>query len=124
MACIFDTSQRAGPYVFLREPFMKRFVFAAVAVTLYTSALNAQLVCNVPADSNEAKILAFYSAPMAFSPVTAPAELAAGAIRIVGEAAYIPNIDPAINSTTTCFHPPKTENTNLSKVFPRPRLVV
>ena len=79
--------------------------------------------CRVDGDSNEGKLLAFYTAPIVFSVATAPEALPAGAIRIGAEAEYIPKPDRAIEQTGRCFTQ-KSEHTSLSPVFGRPRITV
>jgi hypothetical protein len=79
--------------------------------------------CRVRGDSNEGKLLAFYTAPIAFSMATAPQEMPPGSIRIGAEAEYIPKPDPAIEQTGACFTQ-KSENTSLSPVFGRPRITI
>jgi hypothetical protein len=98
-----------------------------LAITVVTLAARVGLLaaqqCPVPAASNEGKLLAFYAAPIAFTTITAPAETPAGSLRLAGELAYIPNVDTSLNHTGLCFTA-KAENTSLSRVFPRPRLIV
>ena len=79
--------------------------------------------CRVPKTSNEAKLLAFYSAPLAFSPASAPEYAAPWTIRIGGEAGPIPSPDSAIQVSSVC-HTKKSENTKLSSFFGRPRLTL
>lgn len=79
--------------------------------------------CKVKTDSNEGKLLSFYTAPIVFSMATAPQELRAGRIRIGAEGEYIPKPDPAIQQTGACFTQ-KSENTSLSPVFGRPRITI
>ncbi len=102
---------------------MRRTTAFAVGVAscFVASAANAQ--CRPPKDSNEARLLAFYSAPISFSPYGAPEHLAAWTVRIGGEGGPIPEPDPEIQKTGACFTQ-KSENTGLSSVFGRPRLTV
>jgi hypothetical protein len=72
--------------------------------------------------SNEAKLLAHYSAPITFAPQAEPG-FAAGRFVIGADLTYIPKPDPALERTGVCFMP-KNESTQLSPVFPRPRLMV
>lgn len=92
-----------------------------VAGFFVASAASAQ--CRPPKDSNEARLLAFYSAPISFSPYGAPERLTPWTIRIGGEGGPIPNPDPEILKTGACFTQ-KSENTGLSSVFGRPRLTI
>ena len=43
--------------------------------------------CRPPANSNEARLLAFYEAPIVFSMADAPEKLASGAVRVDAEGA-------------------------------------
>lgn len=79
--------------------------------------------CRVDSESNEGKLLAFYTAPIVFSMATAPEEPRPGSIRIGAEGEYIPKPDPAIEQTGRCFTQ-KSEHTSLSPVFGRPRITV
>ncbi|MEJ7758321.1 MAG: hypothetical protein WKF55_01885 [Gemmatimonadaceae bacterium] len=88
-----------------------------------TFALQASAQCRPPKDSNEARLLAFYSVPISFSPAGAPEHLAPWTIRIGGEAGPVPDPDAEILQTGACFSQ-KSENTGLSPVFGRPRLTV
>ena len=79
--------------------------------------------CRPGKETNEARLLAFYSAPLAFS-IIGPAEYSTHpGFRIIGEAEPIPKPDPAIQKTGACFTS-KSENTSLSPVFGRPRISV
>jgi len=92
---------------------------ALAALALAPAVARAQ--CRPGEDSNEAKLLAHYSAPLAFAPQTGPA-FARGRIMVGGDLTYIPKPDPAIESTGACFNAKKS--TQLSPVFPRPRLTI
>lgn len=96
-----------------------RWLVVVAALALAPAAAAAQ--CRPGEDSNEAKLLAHYSAPLAFAPQTGPA-FARGRIVVGGDLTYIPKPDPAIESTGTCFNAKKS--TQLSPVFPRPRLTI
>jgi hypothetical protein len=77
----------------------------------------------VKTDSNEGKLLAFYTAPIVFSMATAPLEMRPGSIRIGAEGEYIPKPDRSIEQTGACFTQ-KSEHTSLSPVFGRPRITI
>ena len=83
----------------------------------------AEAQCRVRAGSNEGRLLAFYTAPIAFSMATSPQEMRPGSIRIGAEAEYIPRPDPEIEQTGLCFTQ-KSEKTSLSPVFGRPRITI
>ncbi|HWL40764.1 MAG TPA: hypothetical protein VNO75_11060 [Gemmatimonadaceae bacterium] len=79
--------------------------------------------CRVAAETNEAKLLAFYTAPIAFSMATAPQVTQAGFVRFGAELEYVPKPDPALEQTGACFTQ-KSEETSLSPVFGRPRITI
>jgi hypothetical protein len=79
--------------------------------------------CKVSSDSNEGKLLAFYTAPIVFSMAGAPEVLPPGSFRIGGEGEYIPKPNQAIEQTGACFTQ-KSEHTSLSPVFGRPRITI
>jgi hypothetical protein len=93
-----------------------------IGATLFVTQ-QAEAQCRVRTDSNEGKLLAFYTAPIVFSMATAPQEMAPGSIRIGAEGEYIPKPDPAIEQTGACFTQ-KSEKTSLSPVFGRPRITI
>lgn len=79
--------------------------------------------CRVPRNSNEARLLAFYSAPISFSPASAPEHALPWTLRIGAEGGPIPDPDSAIQTSGACFTK-KSENTGLSPYFGRPRLTL
>ncbi|HET9634936.1 MAG TPA: hypothetical protein VFP26_03320 [Gemmatimonadaceae bacterium] len=94
-----------------------------VLTTAVLGAARAGAQCRVDSNSNEGKLLAFYTAPIAFSMATAPQVLPPASIRIGGEGEYIPRPDPTIERTGACFTQ-KSEHTSLSPVFGRPRITI
>jgi hypothetical protein len=74
-------------------------------------------------ETNEAKLLAYYAAPLAFSPSGMLERIAPGSVRAGLELTYIPRPDDALRRTSKCFLP-KDENSQLSSFVPRPRLAV
>jgi len=94
-----------------------RFAFAFVVL----ASARAGAQCTPGENSNEAKLLAHYSAPIAFAPQTGPA-FARGGVALGGDLTYIPKPDPALESTGSCFNARKS--TQLSPVFPRARLTI
>jgi hypothetical protein len=94
-----------------------------VGVVLLAMQQQALAQCRVRTDSNEGKLLAFYTAPIVFSMATAPQEMPPGSIRIGAEGEYIPKPDSAIERTGACFTQ-KSEKTSLSPVFGRPRITI
>lgn len=87
---------------------------------LLPAAARAQ--CRPPENSNEAKLLAYYAAPIVFAPQGAPAR-PKRALTLGGELTYIPEPDASLQHTGLCFTP-KQESTQLSPVFPRPRVAI
>jgi hypothetical protein len=95
--------------------------FGAVVCALLSAPATAQ--CRPPASSHEARLLAFYEAPTAFSVAGAPARLAAGAISIGAEVIPVPSPAPALQRPEYCYAN-TTTNTRLAPVFGRPRLAL
>ena len=95
---------------------------AIVAAALVVRPLLAAAQCRPGEDSNEAKLLAHYSAPIVFAPQGAPSA-ARGRVTIGGDLTYIPEPDPSLERTGRCFMP-KKESTRISPVFPRPRVTI
>ncbi|NUQ19383.1 MAG: hypothetical protein HOQ09_00295 [Gemmatimonadaceae bacterium] len=102
---------------FGREPL---WCAALVAGAVVAPAAAAQ--CRPPASSNEAKLLAYYAAPIVFAPQGTPGPVTRG-LALGGELTYIPEPDPSLQRTGLCFTP-KQESTQLSPVFPRPRVAL
>ena len=100
---------------------MRRGLLVLTVTAVGAAKAGAQ--CRVDSNSNEGKLLAFYTAPIAFSMATAPELLPPGSVRIGGEGEYIPKPDPAIERTGACFTQ-KSEHTSLSPVFGRPRITI
>lgn len=96
---------------------------AAVALGLVVglpAAAAAQGDCFPGKNSNEAKTLAIFSVPLAFSPAGAP-DLFPG-LRVGLEAASLPNIEAATATPTICRPGKGPENTDLLFALPRPRI--
>src|SRR5450756_403372 len=62
---------------------MRRGLF--IGVLLFTAQREATAQCRVPTDSNEGKLLAFYTAPIVFSMAITPEVLLPASIRIGAE---------------------------------------
>ncbi|HJU76089.1 MAG TPA: hypothetical protein VJ717_20280 [Gemmatimonadaceae bacterium] len=92
-------------------------------VALPATELVAQGTCRPPKDANESELLAFFAAPIAFSPGGNVTALGAGRVRIGFEATYVPDPSDDIATSEYCYGN-KTENTDLTPVFPRPRLAL
>jgi hypothetical protein len=100
---------------------MRRALVIVVSFCALQHRAGAQ--CKVGTNSNEAKLLAFYTAPIVFSMATAPEVMRPASIRIGAEGEYVPKPNTAIEQTGTCFTQ-KSEHTSLSPVFGRPRITV
>jgi hypothetical protein len=94
-----------------------------IGVLLFAVQREAIGQCKVSSNSNEGKLLAFYTAPIVFTMATAPEVLAPGTVRIGAELEYLPKPNRAIEQTGACFTQ-KSEHTSLSPVFGRPRVTV
>jgi len=97
-----------------------RIATFAILVSALAAPLAAQSVCLPGASSNEAKTLAIFSVPLAFSPATAP-ELLPG-LQAGLEGASLPNVDPATATPTICRPGQGPLNTDLLFALPRPRI--
>lgn len=101
---------------------MKRFIPATLVTLTALSSTEAQEPCRPGKDSNEAKMLAFFAAPVAYSPAGNVGWLRAGDVRLSFDATYVPSPGDDISRSEICND--KGENTELSPVFPRPRLAL
>ncbi len=96
-------------------------MLALFGAALFPAMSNAQ--CRPPADSHEARLLAFYEAPIVFSMSSAPERLSAGAVRIGAEVIPVPSPAPVLQHPNYCYAN-TTNNSRLAPVFGRPRLTV
>ena len=94
---------------------------AIIAVAIGAAGSGAQ--CRPPANSHEARLLAFYEAPFTFSMAGAPARLAAGSVRVEAEAVPVPSPDAELQHPSYCYQY-TTNNTRLAPLFGRPRLTI
>jgi hypothetical protein len=99
---------------------------ALAATVVVATAAQAQTTatCRPSTGSNEAKLLAFFATPIAFSPGGIVEQLPPWRLRIGFEATYVPSPSREIQQPEACYGVKKTENTNLSPVFPRPRVTI
>ena len=102
----------------------RRFTLLGAALVMLSAPLYAQGVCEPPESSNEAKLLAFFATPIAFSPGGLVQSLAPGQLRFAFDVAYVPSPSRSIQQPEACYGIKKTENTDLSPVFPRPRVAI
>jgi hypothetical protein len=103
-----------------------RFLHLA-ALGLVLCALPRELVaqydeCRPGSGSNEAKTLALFAVPLAFSPAAAPGRPRGITFGI--EAANVPPVDPTVATPTICRPGKGPENTDLLAGIARPRLAV
>jgi len=105
---------------------MKHLLFFGLLLAAAGRPLAAQDdLCFPGKGSNEARTMAIFDVPLAFSSAAAPDRAPAGRIQLGIELSYLPNVDPAIATPTTCRpdkHAP--ENTDLLFAAPRPRVAV
>jgi hypothetical protein len=97
---------------------------SVVALALLASTAGAQDDCFPPRSSNEARTMAVFAVPLAFSAAGAPAANPAGRFFVGLEASYVPKVDPAIASPDICIPGKGPENTDLVFAMPRPRVSV
>jgi hypothetical protein len=80
--------------------------------------------CHPPANSNEARLLAFFAAPLSFSEQERLARLSPGTTIVGGDVAWVPPPPPSLRTSSGVCGFEKPEHTNLASLFPRPRLIV
>jgi hypothetical protein len=90
---------------------------------LVGSAASAWGQCIPPANSNEAKLMAHYEAPVVFSTAMTPQLLHSGSLVLLGELTGVPAPSASISNTSYCYVS-KQEGTHLAPVLPRLRLTV
>lgn len=111
----------------LRRLAMRVAVIGALAsavVVPRTLVAQTGVTCRPPEESNEAKLLAFFATPIAFSAGGMADGLAPWRVRLAFDAAYVPSPSREMQQPEACYAVRKTENTDLSPVFPRPRIAV
>jgi hypothetical protein len=94
---------------------------AVVAGALAPAIAGGQ--CVPPANSNEAKLLAFYEAPIVFATGDAPTILPLGHVALMGELVGVPTPSTALQQSSYCYAA-KQEGTHLSPVLPRYRVSI
>lgn len=97
----------------------------ALAILAPRAAAQGTDDCFPAKSSNEARMMAKFDVPLAFSAVGAPERRPAGQIKLGLELSYVPKIDPALGLPTVC-RPDKLqpENTDLISIIPRPRVAL
>jgi hypothetical protein len=102
---------------------MWRSVYAATGLAAVMWATSAAAQCIPPANSNEAKLLAFYEAPIVFGTADAPMRLPLGRIALTGELVGVPAPSSSAQQVNFCY-PATRDATHLSPLLPRLRLAV
>lgn len=102
---------------------MKLVPLLVLLLTARHAAAQGEDVCRPGKGSNEARTMAIFAVPLAFSSAAAPAHLSAGRFQLGLELSYLPNVSPTVATPTIC-RPDKTgpENTDLLFAAPRPRV--
>jgi len=84
----------------------------------------ARAQCRPGPNSNEAKLLAFYSVPLAYSTLDAPRRQPAWHLELQGEVSPVPTADPSIEHASECYTASSQQHSRLTSVFARPRLIL
>ncbi|MBK5186993.1 MAG: hypothetical protein JJD97_02045 [Gemmatimonadaceae bacterium] len=84
----------------------------------------ARAQCRPGPNSNEAKLLAFYSVPIAFSALDAPRRTSPWHVELQGELSPVPFADPAIEHASECYTASAQQHSRLTRFFARPRVLV
>ncbi|HEU5357913.1 MAG TPA: hypothetical protein VFU45_02245 [Gemmatimonadales bacterium] len=104
-----------------------RITWLALAAITWTAPLAAQTDCtlgHLPYNSNEARLLRKFEAPLVFAPGGAPAELHGGQVQFGVDVTYLPHIDSTTATPTYCRPGKPPENVNLLSAIPRPRMAI
>jgi len=121
-----DLWRRAGSGAPGRKPTARGTARSVLVLAIMALAivprLAAQSVCQPPAGSHEARTLATFSVPLAFS-AAAPPELHTG-LSLGIEGAYLPRVDRTTSTPTFCRPGKGPEHTNHLFALPRPRIGV
>ncbi len=102
-----------------------RHAVAAILILSAPAVLAAQIDCTadaLPKESNEARLLAHFAVPLAYSAVQAPDLRAQRSIQFAIEGSYLPEVDRDEATPTYCRPGKGPENTDLLFGFVRPRL--
>ena len=97
-------------------------VFAALCAALAPgAAAQGSADCFPAANSNEARTMAIFAVPLAFSGASAPAVNPTGRFHVGLEVSSVPNVDRETATPTFCRPDKGPENTDLLFAMPRPR---
>ena len=101
-----------------RDSALRALLLAAVALLVALPASGswsrALAQCRPPRNSNEARLLAFYSVPIVFSADAASLALPPGALRLSAEGAFVPTPSATLQHTDYCYTG-RAENTSLTR---------
>ena len=107
------------------SPMKSSILFRALAALFAVPVgAAAQSHCKPPAASNEARILAFFASPLAFSAAPEVMLLTHGQIALAGDLTLVPSAPSSISRSTGICGFAKSEHSDLAPVFPRPRVAV
>lgn len=101
-----------------------RKIFVALVALAGAVVPAARAQCRPGPNSNEAKLLAFYSVPITFSALDAPNRESAWHIEIQAEVSPVPTPDPSLEHASECFTASAKQHSRLTSVFARPRVLV
>ena len=101
---------------------MKGPVHRVLPLLLLPVTVQAQ-ICRPGPGSNEARTFAIVSTPLAFTGAGAP-NATGRRIEVGVETVYVPQVDAATRTPTTCRPGKGPENANLLSVAPRPRIAL
>ncbi|MGH7533462.1 MAG: hypothetical protein ACREL4_09250 [Gemmatimonadales bacterium] len=104
-----------------------RVTWLALAAAAWTAPLVAQTDCtagHLPYNSNEARLLRKFEAPLIFGPGSAATDLGRGQVQLGLDITYLPHIDSTIATPTYCRPGKPPENVNLLAAIPRPRMAI
>ena len=87
------------------------------------AAATAEAQCRPPRDSHEARLLAFYQAPLVFSMASAPRSVAAGDLALGAEVGNVPSPSSQLRRPEFCYQS-HSEETTLTPMYGRPRLML
>ncbi len=83
-----------------------------------------QTVCRPAASTSEARLLAFYAGPLAFSATPVAGRPGRGSVIVAGDLTLIPDPPASIRASSGACGFAKPEHSGLSPVFPRPRIAL
>ena len=99
---------------------MKRW---SVSLVLVGIAASADAQCRPPGNTHEARLLAFYEAPLVFSMVQAPVPMPTGTVTLGAEVGNVPSPSAEIQRPEYCYQP-HSEHTKLTPFYGRPRVTL